>query len=303
MNKKITGSIFQCGREITIHELEEIRECVKMFWRLSRSELAQTICEHLEWFAATGANKTDAGMKLLEHLEAKGLLQLPEKRPTRKSGPEGPVQITDRTDPQPEIVGSLRDSGLIRLDIVKDKETMDLWKEYIQRYHYLGYKKPFGCYLRYFFKCERGLLGCALFSGASKSMGMRDRWIGWTEDERSRNQGWVINNARFLIFPWVKVRYLASHVLGHIARRIVRDWEELWGYKPVLMETFVDPERYEGVSYKASNWHYLGMTTGVGLVRKGKKYATRPKKLFVKPLAEDFRAILCSENLVGRVEI
>ncbi|MBW2167361.1 MAG: DUF4338 domain-containing protein, partial [Deltaproteobacteria bacterium] len=143
-------------------------------------------------------------------------------------------------------------------------------------------------------------LGCVLFSGAAKSMGTRDRWIGWTEKQRLNNLAWVINNSRFLIFPWVQVKNLASHVLGQINRQIRAHWQESWGYSPVLMETFVDPVHYQGICYKAANWQCLGMTTGQGLVREGKSYATSPKKIFIKPLVKNYRDLLCSEKLVGR---
>jgi hypothetical protein len=141
-----------------------------------------------------------------------------------------------------------------------------------------------------------------LFSGAAKALRARDQWIGWTEQQRLRNLAWVINNSRFLIFSWVRIKNLASHVLGQIERRIGQDWERHWGYRPVLMETFVDPRHYEGSSYKGANWILLGETTGEGLVRQGKIYTTSPKKIFVKPLVKEFRTLLCSESLKGRVE-
>jgi hypothetical protein len=105
-----------------------------------------------------------------------------------------------------------------------------------------------------------------------------------------------------LIFPWVRAKNLASHVLGQAARRIKDDWVQQWGYSPVLLETFVDPEHYHGSCYKAANWEELGMSTGEGLVRKGKSYTTTAKMIFVKPLVKDFRSLLCSEQLQGRVQ-
>jgi hypothetical protein len=104
------------------------------------------------------------------------------------------------------------------------------------------------------------------------------------------------------MFPWVRVKNLASHILGQAERRIKGDWMERWGYSPVLMETFVDPRYYHGSIYKAANWEHPGMTTGEGLVRKGKRYNTTPKMIFVKPLVKDFRSLLCSDQLKGRVE-
>jgi hypothetical protein len=299
--KEDLGSILQSGREIKGEELDEIQETVGLFPSLSRCELARTICEHLGWFTASGSYKRDACLRLLEQLEAKGCVKLPAKRasaPQKRAG----IVFTARTAPKAGICGSVGEIGPIRVELVNGRERGTLWTEYVSRFHYLGYKKPFGCSLSYFIESPHGLLGCLLFQGAAKALRVRDEWIGWTKGQRLRNLPWVINNSRFLIFPWVKVKNLGSHTLGQVLRRIRDDWQERWGYRPVLAESFVDPQRYEGCSYKADNWHCLGMTTGRGLVRKGKSYATSPKKIFVRALASGFRALLCSEQLKGRVE-
>lgn len=298
-----TGSMIQCARKITAQEIEEIQETIDLCSRLSRTELAQTISENLQWYTASGTNKVDACFKLLKRLEAEGVLKLPEKRSVSKPIVKSLIPPTEKTEPQHKIDCKLRELGPVELEVVNDKKAAKLWKEYLSRYHYLGYKKPFGFYLRYFFKSNDMILGCALFSGAAKSIGVRDRWIGWTEKQRLRNIAWVINNSRYLIFPWVKIRNLASHVLGQISKQISQHWLDRWGYSPVLMETFVNPNHYRGICYKASNWQYLGMTTGQGLVRKGKTYSTCPKKIFIKPLVKDYQDMLCSDNLVGRAQI
>jgi hypothetical protein len=243
-------------------------------------------------------------MKLLEKLERKGLVRLPRTQEEyARKGPQRAISLTSRTDPQSDISDNLRDIGTVRVEVVKDKASTGLWNEYVSRYHYLGYKRPFGYFLRYFIESERGFLGCLLFSGASKALRVRDRWIGWSQKQRLRNLAWIINNSRFLIFPWVGVKNLASHVLSQAERRIKDDWMERWGYSPVLLETFVDPQHYDGSCYKGANWQYLGMSTGEGLVRKGKIYTTSPKMILVKPLVKDFRSVLCCEQLKGRMEL
>lgn len=285
--------MIQCGRRISCEEMEGICDTVEACRGLSRKELAMTICEHLSWYSASGSPKVDACLKLLKQLEARGDLALPAKRVSLPRQAEEPRR-SRRSDPQPPIEGGVGRLGRVRLELVMDRQAAGLWNELVSRYHYLGYKAPFGCYLRYFVESEAGKLGCLLFSGAAKALRERDRWIGWSATERLSRLGWVVNNTRFVIFPWVKVRNLASHVLGQAARRIGEDWQERWSYRPVLLETFVDPRFYEGTCYRAANWHYLGMTTGEGLVRKGKCYTTSPKKIFVLPLCEDFRGVLCS---------
>jgi hypothetical protein len=253
----------------------------------------------LGWHSVSGGNKVDACMKLLTRLDAEGFIRLPAKLDQPKRSCKQPA-ITDRTQPQGEVTGRLSDIGPVKLRVVQEGEETGLFNEYVSRYHYLGYKRPFGCHLRYFIEGAGGILGCMLFAGAAKAMRARDRWIGWSEDERLSNLGFVVNNGRFLIFSWVKVRYLASHVLGKAVRCLGQDWQKRWGYRPVLLESFVDPLYFDGTSYRAAGFHYLGMTTGVGLVREGKSYTTSPKKIFVRPLVDKFREVLCSHQTDGR---
>jgi hypothetical protein len=264
--------------------------------------LAQTIAENLGWYTASGSLKVDACAKLLENLQAEGVLQLPEKRCLSKPNKRS-IPITARSAPGADIDCKLKQLDFVKLQVVSESEDIKLWQEYVKRYHYLGYKKPFGYYLHYFISSDRGILGCMLFSGAAKSIGVRDRWIGWTQTQQLRNLAWVINNSRFLIFPWVKVANLASHVLGQIHKQIRAHFKQRWGFCPVLLETFVDPQHYRGSCYKAANWRYLGMTTGLGLLRKGKSYRTSAKKIFVKPLVKEYRQLLCCEDLVGRAAL
>jgi len=305
MFKKFPGPFEQCGRLITTEEIKEIIDTIETFPQLSITTLTETICEHLNWFAATGNYKKDACFKLLEKLEASGVIKLPVKRKNTRRAVKKVKKITsaEKKD-RPELNCELRDIAPVKVTPVSDKSDIELFKDYISEYHYLGYKKPFGCFMQYFAKSADGeIIACILFAGASKSMRIREKWIGWTTNQRLRNLAWVTNNSRFTIMPWVKIPCLASHILGQIARRIVRDWQAKWGYSPLLMETFVDPLRYSGTCYKASNWEYLGQTTGVGLVRIGKAYSTTPKLIFVKPLAKNFRKLLCTEYLEGNVDI
>ncbi len=305
MFEKFPGPFEQCGRLITTEEIKEIIDTIETFPKLSITTLTETICEHLNWFAATGNYKKDACFKLLEKLEASGVIKLPGKRKNTRRAVKKVKKITNaEKKDRPELNCELRDIAPVKVTPVSDKSDIELFKDYISEYHYLGYKKPFGCFMQYFAKSADGeIIACILFAGASKSMRIREKWIGWTTNQRLRNLAWVTNNSRFTIMPWVKIPCLASHILGQIARRIVRDWQAKWGYSPLLMETFVDPLRYSGTCYKASNWEYLGQTTGAGLVRIGKAYSTTPKLIFVKPLAKNFRKLLCTEYLEGNVDI
>jgi hypothetical protein len=292
------SELVQGGRRISEGEIQQICETVRLFPNLSLTELTATICEHLGWYTAAGGRKEDACEKLLYKLEARGLVRLPEKL-RRGGGERSRITITDRTDPQPHIRCTLRDLGMVWLEEVQG-EGKRLCNEYIGRYHPLGYKQPFGYRMRYFVVCRQGLLGCLLFSGASKALGARDRWIGWTDIQRLQRLAWVVNLSRHLVLPWVQVPNLCSHVLAKAVARIRTDWQKRWDYQPVLIETFVDPNAHEGSCYRAAGWKYLGMTTGEGLVRPGHCYRTTPKKIFVRPLERQFRRVLCSEVAVVR---
>lgn len=303
MGKEKTKGIVRCGREIPAHEIEAARETVRLCSGLSRKELAETICEHWGWVTASGSHKVTACLNVLEELERKGELQLPAKHKRPNTERVRGAEHTQRTAaPKETLIGKLEDAGPVRLELVEDKGQAKLWNEYVDRYHYLGYRKPFGCTRRYFVVGTPGLLGCVLVAGAAKAIKARDEWIGWNKQRRQQNLPWVINNTRFLIFPWVDIRHLASHVLGQLARRVREDWQRRWGYEPLLLETFVDPAKYSGTCYRAAGWIELGQTTGEGLRRKGRDYTSTPKLIYVKPLSKDFRDRLCSCALQGRIE-
>jgi hypothetical protein len=282
------------GRRFTPEELSEIQETVRIFSKLSLTELVQTICEHMNWLTPTGTYKIDACRKLLEQLEARGKLRLPAKVEVVKK--REAVVLTPRTEPQAEVAGELEAVAPVHLEPVSGRDHNALWNEFVDRYHYLGYKRPFGVHQRYFIRTRNKIpLGCLLVAGASKLLAGREQWIGWTARQRYRNIHLVVNNSRFLIFPWVHVKNLASHALALLVRRVGDDWEKTSGYRPVLLETFVDVAQYQATCYRAANWILLGETTGRGQVRPGKDYSSSPKALYVYPLTKDFRQRLCAE--------
>ncbi len=295
------AALIQCGREITTRDVEHVRKVVEHCEGLSREELAHTVCEHWGWETASGAHKVQACLKLLGKLEDQGMFRLPVKQSQRAPRMK-PVVWTERTVPQSRLCVKLAEVRPVELAKVCDREAIELWNEYVDRHHPLGYRKPFGFRLRYFIESARGRLGCVLLSGAAKSIGVRDAWIGWSDRERLTKLPWVINNSRFLVLPWVHVPHLASHVLGQLARRVRLDWAEQFGYQPVLMETFVNPAHFAGTCYRAAGWMFLGHTTGEGLRRPGRDYTTTPKQILVRPLVRDFRNQLCSTRRIGRVE-
>ena len=289
------------GREFTGEELEDLKYIVRQFSHLSRSELANTICEGLGWVAPNGKYKALSCLQLLERLEASGEITLPPKRgPATRS--QNHFTESVELEEQTILCGTVAEHAPITVEAVLDSAEMRLWNSYIERYHRLGYKRPFGAHQRYFIYsviAPKRRLGCLLFSASAWALKERDTWIGWDKVARSQQLHFVVNNTRFLIFPWVKIKNLASKALSLASRQVRIDWQERYGFAPVLLETFVDTAHYTGTCYRASNWMDLGLTAGRGRMDRYNEYALSRKRIFVYPLQKDFRKQLCSRSALG----
>jgi hypothetical protein len=258
---------------------------------LSRKELAQTICELLGWKRPSGRLKAQECREFLERLEAAGVLALPEKRPGRPVGSCTSVPVTARGDHGRELVGTVSDFSPIEIEAVETPDQSLLFRELVGRHHYLGHKVPFGGHMRYLLytsRPERTVVGCIQFSSAAWRMAVRDAWIGWDDATRERNLPRVVNNSRFLILPWVRIKNLASVVLSLAARRVCADWPQRYGVEVLLVETLVDTSRYTGHCYRAANWICLGETTGRGRMdREHLRHGASTKTVLVYPLVRD----------------
>ena len=255
------------GRELTPDELALIHEVVESCSGLSRKELAQTVCELLGWKRPSGGLKAQECREFLERLESAGVLALPEKQPRRPLGSRTRVPVTARGERGRDLVGDVGDFAPIEIEAVETADQRLLFRELVGRYHYLGHAVPFGAHLRYLVytsKPERAVVGCMQFSSPAWRMAVRDAWIGWDDARRRRNLQRVVNNSRFLILPWVRVKNLASVVLSLAARRVSADWPRRYGVEVLLVETLVDTSRYRGHCYRAANWIRLGETSGRG---------------------------------------
>jgi len=281
------------GRRFTRKQLTRVQETVQIFASLSRKELALTVCEHLDWKNPRGALKVESCLKMLEKLERSGVVTLPPKRVTK-----APVRRVPAFEVHPDsspIEGSLGCLTPVSLRMVTGRKDRERWKAYLETYHYLRYKRPFGAHLGYLIVSERQQreLGCLVFSAsAAWALGPRDEWIGWAREHREKLLSLILSNDRFLIFPWVKVPHLASHILSVATDQIADDWLRVHGYRPALIETFVDPTRYSGTCYQAANWQYLGKTQGRGRGDRHHKNRETKKDIYVYPLHRDWRRLL-----------
>jgi len=285
-------------RTFSAAELTLVRDVVARHAGLSRQELANTVCELLEWRRPGGGLKTWECKELLATLEALGMLALPTLRSGRPRGARTSVPHTERGDVQPALRATLREVEPVTLRLVRAQDERLLWRELVGRHHPLGHAVPFGAHLRYLIDVAhptRQVVGCVQVSSPAWRMAPRDRWIGWTDARRSQALQQVVNNSRFLVLPWVEVRCLASAVLAKVAREVPRDWEMSYGIRPLLLETLVDASR-DGTCYRAANWIELDRTQGRGRMDRDRTRERVPKRIFVYALARDARQRLRGEG-------
>jgi len=282
-----------CGREFTHIELELIRQLIAEVPQRNRAQLSRAVCQRLGWVKPDGALKEMSCRVAMLRMHRDGLIALPEPRNGNGNG-KPYTRTTPATDPGLPIDRPVEQLGDLRLDLVEDRRSSHLWNEYIQRYHYLGYQPLPGAQLRYLAISQGQVLALLGFGAAAWKLAPRDRWIGWSHAQREQRLHLVINNARFLILPWITSRNLASKLLAMTARRVAEDWNHRYSYRPVLMETFVETPRFAGTCYRAANWIHAGQTRGRGKLDTRHQAALAIKDIWLYPLEKKGRRILCS---------
>ena len=282
-----------CGRVLNASELSLVRQIIADFPRLSQAELAYTICELLEWRRPNGKLKNPECVAWLRKWQPQILPSLPELRVTKPPGAHRLLANDPQSDPQPPLRGPVAAYRPLRLQLIEDLAGRRLLQQYLQRYHPLGYRVPYGAQLRYLVRARsQEVLACLLFTSAAWKMAPRDTWIGWSDPARRANLPRVVNNARFLILPWVAVPHLASHILALAARQLPADWLAAYGVEPLLLETLVD-RPYTGTCYRAANWICVGQTQGRGRMDRTHTAQGTSKDILLYPLQSHWREHLC----------
>jgi hypothetical protein len=278
------------GRIFTEQQIGDVRDLISGYPDKSRFFLSKELCRLWNWTQPNGTPKDMVCRSFLLKLHREGHITLPARKRipawlARRKKRSVRVEIDD----SPFEV-SLRPLLPLTIQMVRRTPFEKLYRGFIDRYHYLGYNQPVGEHLEYIIFSEGRPLACMGWSSAPRHIGARDSYLGWTKQERIANLHKIAINTRFLIPPWVRVPYLASHFLGQMARRISSDWERVYCHPIAWLETFVDPERgFTGACYKAANWRYLGLTTGRGKNDNSGKPNRSLKYVFGYPLAKDFR--------------
>jgi len=281
-----------CGREFSPEDIQTIKLLIEHNPSLKRRPLSRKVCQRLGWLKPNGELKDMTCRVAMLRMHADGLITLP---PAQSRGvrvkPHFPP--TTATDPQTPLMQPVHELGALRLCPITDTASSRLWNEFIARYHYLGYTPMSGSQMRYNVFAGDRQVALLSFGASAWRLAGRERFIGWQEPERLKNLQLVVNNARFLILPWIQSKGLASKILSRIARQLPIDWDRRYGYAPVLLETFVESQRHRGTCYKAANWTHVGQTTGRGKKSTVHHQIIPIKDIWLYPLRKDFASVLC----------
>src|SRR5271165_4326137 len=284
------------GRTVTPEEIDFIRRLIARLIAdhpsASRRRLSEKLCEAWQWKQANGAPRDMVCRGLLLMLHRAGQIELPVIR----FRPPNPLAQRERPQAMPidktPLNGTLADIRPVSLEQVRKTSDEPLFNSLMEQHHYLGYEQPVGEHLKYLVWAQGRPIACLAWSSAPRHLGSRDRYIGWSAEERRRNIRFIAYNTRFLILPWVQVPHLASHILGKVTRTLSDDWNRMYGHPVYFAETFIDPGRFRGTCYRAANWQLLGLTTGRGKDDQTNKPNRPIKEILGLPLTPRFRQLL-----------
>ncbi len=282
-------------RHITSEDLELIRQIIKDEGIKGRTHISQRLCRIWDWRQTNGLFKEITCRELLRRLDQRGFIKLPPKlRPARSVGYKNKTNLPNNIDTS-LIDCQISDFNCIKVEMIRGTPKEKLYNGLIEKYHYLGYHQGSGEQLKYLFYGDERLLSCIGFASSAWRVACRDQFIGWDDKTREENLYKIINNNRFLIFPWVKVFNLASYILANIRKRLIKDWIRVYCHDVVLIETFVERGRFLGTCYRADNWTYLGNTTGRGRNDRYSRNILPIKDIYIHPLKRNFRKHLLED--------
>ena len=288
------------GRLLNEADLDNIRQLREAHPHWSRQQLSVHLAQQWQWRNQAGRLKDMAARTLLLKLQARGLIELPT--PLRGGGnrrgkpsAKGALEL-ELSEPLPaSIEGALDSLRPVRLELVESRIQRRRVSRLLEQHHYRGYSGAVGENVQYVARDAREReLAVMVFGAAAWKVAARDQFIGWSVEQRISRLGWIANQQRFLILPWVRVPHLASHLLAVALRRLSADWQRRYGHPIWLVETFVDQERFAGTSYLAAGWLQVGRTTGRTRQDRARTIQTPIKTVWVRALHPQFQTVLTS---------
>lgn len=316
-------SVRYIGHDFSARNIQKIRDLILSNPNYCRNEIARKVCSFFGFYQSNGKIKLTQMGQILKRMDIDNVISLPPPRMQKSVSKQDRIRKKLPRKAGKRISINKSDIEQIQFIPVFTKKDSSLWRELIEQHHYIGTSRLFGAQMRYlvyggkdlprtidivkatsnsfqgkewkdkYQNIPRGkyLLAVLGFAACAWRLFSRDAFIGWSDEKRSKNLKLIVNNVRFLILPHIKSSNLASRILGGVAKQLPLDWKARYNYKPVLLETFVQTDRFRGTCYRAANWIQIGKTEGYSLFSTYKKNALS-KAIFVYPLCKDFRTIL-----------
>ncbi len=275
-------------RIITEVEVKLIQATVNEHWAKGRTQISEILCRKWNWVQPNGRLKDMACREVLLTMKRKGLISLPPRVNSAHN------ENRNRFIPVVEVMQSPLEGKPshfepVRLRLVRNTSLEPLYNSLIQQHHYLGYRQIVGNHLKYMAFIGEQPVACLGWGSAAWSVKSRESFIGWDKPTKVNNLHLVANNTRFLILPWVSVKFLASKILALNAKRISDDWLGVYNHPLYLLETFVEKDRFKGTCYKAANWIRVGQTKGTAKRGHDHLFHGKIKDVYLYPLRKDFR--------------
>ncbi len=298
-------SVHYIGRDFNAYEIKQLRTFIASNPRLTQAEIAKEICQMFGLHQSNGKIKKSTAYHILKRMDMDNIIRLPSpKAQTKHRSARFNKANSNHIQVQTEVTLSKSDIPKLTFVAVDNPKDSALWREMMDRFHYINGTRLFGHQIRYLIcggkesnqaDARKGyLLGALAFSASTWKLISRDKFIGWNDLQRERNLQLIVNNSRFLILPWINSKCLASRILGAIARQLPNDWNNKYHFRPVLLETFVQLDRHRGVSYQAANWLHVGNTRGYSLYSSRKRNAPE-RAVYVYPLHKRYKHLLLQQ--------
>lgn len=283
----------KCGRVFSEEEISLIQKIVKEKYHTCRCVISREVCKELNWYSENGKPKEWICREFLIKLENDNLITLPAPKPQSFSRfKKKKFERVEFEEPEKTFEGNLGNFPKPLFKRVRNPAENTFWEYLVRKYHYLGYKGVMGRFVKYIIYLDSIPVACTGFTGAALRVTCRDNWLGWDEEVKRNNLKHIANNFRFVIFPWVKIKYLASHILSKNVKVLAEDWKKQYNVDIFLLETFIERDRFQGTCYKASNWKLVGETKGYAKTKTAYTRHGIIKEVYLYPVHIDYLRLL-----------
>lgn len=282
------------GRSLSSSDIDYIKKVIETHWHQGRSHISRVLCDRWDWRQPNGRLKDRACRVMLLSLEQLGYFTLPPRKSEKNNTNALSFKYIPDFSTEP-LIGKVGDFNSLKIEMVRRTDNEKLWDYLVHTYHYLGNPGIVGSYLKYIVYLDDQIVACLGWGAPAWRVAVREQFIGWSESQKRKQLHLIVNNVRFLILPWIQVKYLASRIMATNIKLLPWDWHAFYGHPIVLLETFVDISRFSGTCYRASNWVHIGYTKGTAKRGNRHFYHGKTKAVYLYPVTKDFKEQLTDE--------